>query len=196
MLTNIFKPKKVESKFSVHTPTIIFDFATKIQTLLYEAQKTNQDIVFVCIGTDRSTGDALGPLTGTKLKSLQVSSPIFGTLEEPVHATNLIHYMNIINEQYQNPFIIAIDACLGKIENVGYLSLGLGSVKPGAAVKKDLPPVGDAYITGIVNVSGFMEHLVLQSTRLNLVMTMADTIAKSISFALRHSTLPTMNASL
>ena len=45
MLTNIFKPKKVESKFSVHTPTIIFDFATKIQTLLYEAQKTNQDIV-------------------------------------------------------------------------------------------------------------------------------------------------------
>ncbi|WP_110954584.1 spore protease YyaC [Anaerosinus massiliensis] len=196
MLTNIFKPKKVESKFSVHTPTIIFDFATKIQTLLYEAQKTNQDIVFVCIGTDRSTGDALGPLTGTKLKSLQVASPIFGTLEEPVHATNLIHYMNIINEQYQNPFIIAIDACLGKIENVGYLSLGLGSVKPGAAVKKDLPPVGDAYITGIVNVSGFMEHLVLQSTRLNLVMTMADTIAKSISFALRHSTLPTMNASL
>ena len=196
MLTNIFKPQKVESKFSIHTPTIIFDFATKIQTILYEAQTKHQDIVFVCIGTDRSTGDALGPLTGTKLKRLQVNSPIFGTLEEPVHATNLVDYMNIINNQYPKPFVIAIDACLGRLDNVGYLSLGRGSVKPGAAVKKDLPPIGDAYITGIVNVSGFMEHLVLQSTRLNLVMNMADTIARAIAFALRHSTLSKVKASI
>ena len=28
----------------------------------------NQPIVFVCIGTDRSTGDSLGPLVGTLLK--------------------------------------------------------------------------------------------------------------------------------
>ncbi|MBP2630810.1 MAG: sporulation protein YyaC [Firmicutes bacterium] len=196
MLTNIFKPQKVESKFSIHAPTIIFDFATKIQTILYEAQTKHQDIVFVCIGTDRSTGDALGPLTGTKLKNLQVNSPIFGTLEEPVHATNLVDYMNIINNQYPKPFVIAIDACLGRLDNVGCLSLGRGSVKPGAAVKKDLPPIGDAYITGIVNVSGFMEHLVLQSTRLNLVMNMSDTIARAIAFALRHTTLPTVKASI
>ncbi len=196
MLTNIFKPQKLESKLSIHTPTIIFDFATKIQTILYEAQTSHRDIVFVCIGTDRSTGDALGPLTGTKLKLLQVASPIFGTLEEPVHATNLVDYMNIINSQFHRPFIIAIDACLGRLDNVGYLSLGRGSVKPGAAVKKDLPPVGDAYITGIVNVSGFMEHLVLQSTRLHLVMNMADTIARAIAFALRHSRLPSIKASI
>ncbi|MDF2563860.1 MAG: putative sporulation protein YyaC [Massilibacillus sp.] len=196
MLTNIFKPQKLESKLSIHTPTIIFDFATKIQTILYEAQTSHRDIVFVCIGTDRSTGDALGPLTGTKLKLLQVASPIFGTLEEPVHATNLVDYMNIINSQFHRPFVIAIDACLGRLDNVGYLSLGRGSVKPGAAVKKDLPPIGDAYITGIVNVSGFMEHLVLQSTRLHLVMNMADTIARAIAFALRHSKLPSVKASI
>jgi putative sporulation protein YyaC len=196
MLTNIFKPQKLESKLSIHTPTIIFDFATKIQTILYEAQTSHRDIVFVCIGTDRSTGDALGPLTGTKLKLLQVTSPIFGTLEEPVHATNLVDYMNIINSQFHRPFVIAIDACLGRLDNVGYLSLGRGSVKPGAAVKKDLPPIGDAYITGIVNVSGFMEHLVLQSTRLHLVMNMADTIARAIAFALRHSKLPSVKASI
>lgn len=196
MLTNILKPQKLESKLSIHTPTIIFDFATKIQTILYEAQTSHRDIVFVCIGTDRSTGDALGPLTGTKLKLLQVASPIFGTLEEPVHATNLVDYMNIINSQFHRPFVIAIDACLGRLDNVGYLSLGRGSVKPGAAVKKDLPPIGDAYITGIVNVSGFMEHLVLQSTRLHLVMNMADTISRAIAFALRHSKLPSVKASI
>ena len=84
----------------------------------------------------------------------------------------------------QKPFIIAVDACLGKLDNVGCVALGHGPVKPGAAVNKDLPPVGDAYITGIVNVGGFMEHMVLQSTRLNLVVKMADSIAHGLSFGL------------
>ena len=30
----------------------------------------NRDIIFLCIGTDRSTGDSLGPLIGYKLKSI------------------------------------------------------------------------------------------------------------------------------
>ena len=30
----------------------------------------NRDIIFLCIGTDRSTGDSLGPLIGYKLKPI------------------------------------------------------------------------------------------------------------------------------
>lgn len=189
MLTNILKVKSTENKFDVHKPTIVYDFATKIQPFIQEAIATKKDLIFVCIGTDRSTGDSLGPLTGTKLKKLHIPSIVYGTLEEPVHATNIVEHIDYINKTYKNPYIIAIDACLGQLDNVGYLSLGKGSVKPGAAVKKELPSIGDAYITGIVNVSGFMEHLVLQSTRLNLVMKMADTIARSISYALNRQKL-------
>ena len=43
------------------------------------------------------------------------------------------------------------------------------TAKPGAGVNKDLPPVGDLYITGVVNVGGFMDYLVLQNTRLYLI---------------------------
>lgn len=185
------KPKKQENKFYVHTPSIVFDFATRIQPIIEEATTSHKDLIFVCIGSDRSTGDSLGPLTGSKLKTLCIPSAVYGTLDEPVHATNLNEHVALIYKTYQNPYIIAIDACLGQLDHVGYLSFGRGSVKPGAAVKKDLPAIGDAYITGIVNVGGFMEHLVLQSTRLNLVMKMADTIAKSISFAL-HKKTPTL----
>ncbi|MGH2168427.1 DUF1256 domain-containing protein, partial [Enterococcus faecalis] len=53
-------------------------------------------------------------------------------------------------------------------------------------VKKDLPPVGDIHITGIVNISGFMEFTVLQNTRLNLVLKMAKLIAAGISRANLH----------
>ena len=40
--------------------------------------------------------------------------------------------------------------------------------------------MGEIHITGIVNVSGFMEYFVFQNTSLHLVMEMAKTIANGI----------------
>jgi putative sporulation protein YyaC len=141
----------------------------------------NRPIVFVCIGTDRSTGDSLGPLVGTLLEE-KVISPFFvyGTLENPIHAVNLKEQLYDIHQRHHNPFIIGIDACLGRLKSVGVIQIAEGPVKPGAGVNKDLPEVGDIHITGIVNVSGFMEFFVLQNTRLNLVLKMAKTIANGI----------------
>lgn len=146
-----------------------------------------QPIVIVCIGTDRSTGDSLGPLVGTLLseKTQNNSSPfhVYGTLDDPIHAMNLQEKLNEINKIHTDSFIIGIDACLGKLKSVGIVQIGQGPVKPGAGVNKDLPSVGNAHITGIVNVSGFMEFMVLQNTRLNLVLKMAKTIAAGIDEA-------------
>jgi len=173
-----------ELRFNVSQPNVIYDLAVSIRNLVQSAKNNGYEIVVLCIGSDRSTGDALGPLTGTKLKTLNLFPHIFGTLDDPVHATNLENKLLSINSSFHQPYVIAVDACLGKLENVGCVAVGQGSVKPGAAVHKDLPAVGNAYITGIVNVGGFMEHMVLQSTRLHLVMKMADTIAHGISFGL------------
>jgi len=187
MLNNILKfPKpSPEFKLNIYQPTAIHDIATHLRTIMHEASAADHDLIILCIGTDRSTGDSLGPLTGSKLRSFNPYPHIFGTLDDPIHATNLKDSIQSIQTKFENPFIIAVDACLGRLESVGCVSLGLGSLKPGAAVSKDLPSVGDAYVTGIVNVSGFMEHLVLQSTRLSLVMKMADTIAHAFSYGLR-----------
>ncbi|HET7580528.1 MAG TPA: spore protease YyaC [Bacillales bacterium] len=141
-------------------------------------------IVIVCIGTDRSTGDALGPIIGTKLEHQSSSAfHVYGTLDKPVHAVNLESELEQIYGCHKNPYIIGIDASLGKAANIGMITFGKGPVKPGAGVKKQLPPVGHAHVTGIVNVSGFMEYFVLQNTRLNLVMQMADTIAGGLHAA-------------
>lgn len=138
--------------------------------------------VIVCIGTDRSTGDSLGPLVGTKLLERRLDGLIVhGTLEDPVHAANINDKMALLKE-HQDPFILAIDASLGKTESVGCITLGPGAVKPGAGVNKKLPQVGDVHFTGIVNVGGYMEYFVLQNTRLNIVMDMANTITDSIAF--------------
>ncbi|MCJ7842845.1 spore protease YyaC [Lederbergia sp. NSJ-179] len=138
-------------------------------------------IIIVCIGTDRSTGDSLGPLTGSFLQEADFTHfHVYGTLEEPVHAVNLKEKLQEIQEKYTLPFIIGIDACLGRMKNIGMIKVGSGPVKPGAGVKKDLPTVGHMHITGIVNVSGYMEFFVLQNTRLNLVMKMAKHLASAI----------------
>ncbi|MFP3381143.1 DUF1256 domain-containing protein, partial [Bacillus sp. SIMBA_069] len=60
-----------------------------------------------------------------------------------------------------------------------------GALKPGAGVGKELPPIGDASITGVVNVGGFMEYFVLQNTRLSLVMKMATQIADACEEAIK-----------
>lgn len=145
-------------------------------------------ILIVCVGTDRSTGDAFGPIIGTKLTTAN-SIPgvdVFGTLDEPVHAVNLTATLDYLQTTYREaPFIIALDACLGKFDHVGHLTLEQGPLRPGAGVKKTLPSFGDITLTGVVNVSGFMEYFVLQNTRLSVVMKMSDIVVQ----ALRRSLL-------
>ena len=142
------------------------------------------DLVIVCIGTDRSTGDALGPLTGTLLEQQHLRHfHVYGTLENPVHAVNLEERLDTIRTNHPRSFILAIDACLGRLASVGKISLAEGPVMPGAAVQKKLPAIGDIHITGIVNIGGMMEYFVLQNTRLYTVMQMAKTIASSITKA-------------
>ncbi|WP_409303539.1 spore protease YyaC [Peribacillus sp. SCS-155] len=162
------------------------DASRKIsQELLSLLPETHlQPIVVVCIGTDRSTGDSLGPLVGTFLNEKSASRfHVYGTLDDPIHAMNLEEKLSEIQNNHVDPFIIGVDACLGRLKSVGIVQIGEGPVKPGAGVNKDLPAVGNAHITGIVNVSGFMEFMVLQNTRLNLVLKMARTIANGIHYA-------------
>lgn len=153
---------------------------TRLSDLFISTQK--RPTVILCIGTDRSTGDALGPLIGTHLTRLKLPQlNVYGTLDEPVHATNLEKTILDIQHSLPNPFIIAVDACLGRLESIGCITLSDGPLKPGAGVNKSLPEVGEAHITGIVNVGGFMEYMVLQNTRLNLVWRLSENISSLIT---------------
>lgn len=155
------------------------------ETITVSRKRDYENIVFVCIGTDRSTGDSLGPLIGYKLKSMKYSNVhVYGDLEKPVHAKNLKETTDHINNTLKKPFIVAIDACLGKHDHVGYITVGPGALKPGSAVNKELAPVGHMHITGIVNFSGFMDFLILQNTRLCTVMKIADIVSSGIKYVL------------
>lgn len=145
----------------------------------------SRELVIMCIGSDRSTGDSLGPLIGYKLEKFHIPRiSVRGTLSEPVHAANLAENLELINSSYRHPFVLAVDASLGTHEHIGYVTLSEGPLRPGLGVKKELPDVGDIHITGIVNFSGMMESLLLQTTRLSMVMQLADVISKAILYGI------------
>ena len=169
------------------SPFAVTEFSNLIFDYILEEFKKKENLIILCIGTDRSTGDSLGPLVGHKLTPSMKSfrnAHIMGTLDNPVHALNLESTIKRIYEDHANPFIIAIDSSLGNKKKVGQLSIKNIPLKPGSGVNKVLPPVGDISITGIVNIGGMMEFMVLQNTRLSLVMNMADIISRSIYLAL------------
>jgi len=154
------------------------------------------NLVFCCIGTDRSTGDALGPMTGSFLAQLK-SFPfeIVGTLDDPLHALNIEETTANIRSSPIAPYIIAIDACLGNVNNIGQIIVHSGPLFPGKAVKKDLPPIGEVSIKAVVNIGGFMEYNVLQSTRLNLTYEMGRVISRSLLLAWHRFNLKVINNS-
>jgi putative sporulation protein YyaC len=186
-ISHSFSSQDMASLKIPHTdPGIHSAIIHRLMFHLYKAHSL-QNVVVVCIGTDRSTGDCLGPLVGSSLAKWD--SPLFhlyGTLDEPVHAMNLQDTLQKIHATHQNPYVIGIDACLGQSSSVGCIQVVNGPLKPGAGVNKELPPVGDIHLTGIVNVGGFMEYFVLQNTRLSLVMRMSEIISSSLYSAIRE----------
>lgn len=191
-----------EARFSATGDAAAGELAHTLQRQLVRLPRDKrQRVVLLCIGSDRSTGDALGPIVGTLLRdagwgeAARAPGGVFrhcgvlgvavrGTLEQPVHAANLGQTLREVACPDSAATVVAVDACLGRAENVGTIAVGLGPLRPGAGVNKDLPAVGDMYVTGTVNVAGFMEYVVLQNTRLSLVMGMAQAVAGGVLVAL------------
>lgn len=139
--------------------------------------------VFVCIGTDKCLGDCLGPLVGTLLLKNNPDLLVMGTLAEPVHAVNIEDTKNFISLTYPEHSIIAIDACIGLEESLGFIQLRKEPVHPGKGIGKHLPEVGSLSIVGIVDSIDNMDFFSIRTIRLGFIMEMAEIISKGISLS-------------
>lgn len=154
-------------------------FLENLSAMISEYNDMNKTVVFLCIGTDRATGDALGPLVGSYLLQNGLKN-VYGTIDEPVHAENLEYYIDFINYKYKNRIIIAVDASLGRSEQIGAINIWKGPLHPGSGVAKVLGSIGDISITGVVNKMTVNPMFQLQNTRLALVINMAEVIGKAL----------------
>ncbi len=105
---------------------------------------------FICIGSDRHLLDCLGPMTGTMLEEKTPGVLVMGTLDHPWHAGNIGYNLREFRNTYPPRTVVAIDASIGEDDPPGLIKLKHGPIKPGKAVQKNLPGVGDYSITALV----------------------------------------------
>lgn len=158
--------------------------------MIKESGKKTKDMVLICIGTDRATGDALGPLVGDYILSHDTYYNIAGTLEHPVHALNIKETIKSVYADFDSPFVIAVDASLGMPKVMGMVTVTNCHLFPGKGVNKKLPAIGDLSITGIVNLSGHAGVNLLQNTRLYTVKVMAEYIGKGLIYVDNYLSSP------
>ena len=139
--------------------------------------------VIVCIGSDLAIGDSLGPITGSMLKFKTQGLPIFlyGTLSAPITAKEIPYMRTFLKETHPHSQILAIDATVGGSGDIGLIKLSNTPLQPGAGANKQLGSLGDLSIMGIVAEKSVANFGLLNTTRLNLVYTMAELISDGVS---------------
>lgn len=139
--------------------------------------------VVVCIGSDLAIGDSLGPIVGSLLQQKTRSLPVFiyGTLSCPITAKEIKYLRTLLKETHAGSQIIAVDAAVGLGEDVGLIKAIDCPLSPGAGANKKLGTIGDLSIMGIVAERSTLNYALLNTTRLNLVYSMAERIADALS---------------
>lgn len=141
--------------------------------------------VILCIGTDRVIGDAVGPITGSLLtERFDVPCFVYGTLSRPVTALNLETAADFIARRHVGQKVIAVDSGLGKLSDVGNIRIAEGSLRPGLAVGKVLPAVGDVSVTA--TVADCRKENALNFVRLSFVSDLALEIARYLCSELKR----------
>ncbi len=184
-MSNLFARKCETEYFDIIDDLSQVSLGKKIAGHLMDAGIENYTPVILCIGTDRATGDCLGPLVGTELKNYNERYRVIGDLKAPVHALNLKSTLDDIYSKLDNPFVIAVDASLGSVKHIGRVTLSNCPIAPGKGVHKKLPSVGNVSITGIVNIAG-QNTALLQNTRLYIVMQLAKCISGALKFSIDY----------
>jgi len=137
--------------------------------------------VVLCIGSDRVTGDCLGPIVGQMLVERGAPAFVYGTLTRPVTPLYLKNAGKNIKDAHSDK-VLAIDSSVGRTADIGKIRIAFGSIAPGSADGKKLPKVGDVSITATVTDP---RKTPLSAVRLGTVYSLAVDITERILRCLR-----------
>lgn len=102
-----------------------------------------EEVVIVCIGTDKHVMDSLGPMVGSMLEKYHIKT--YGNLNNPITAINVEEVKEEVERVHMDSIIIAIDiAVTVRPELDKKIHVRRGGIKPGTGVGiTNLSPVGD-----------------------------------------------------
>jgi putative sporulation protein YyaC len=140
-----------------------------------------QKPVIVCVGTDLSIGDSLGPIVGTMLYEYRLDAFVYGRLSETITAKDVRSIKTFLEKAHPTAKTLIVDAAIGEKNDVGSIKLSLAPIRPGLGANKDLPKIGTVNLIGIVAERSCANYSFLNLTRLSPVYEMARKIADGIA---------------
>lgn len=172
-------------------------FINQFEDVLYKKRKNNNytELVILCIGTDKITGDCFGPLVGSFLIKLFENYNIFnisiyGTLENNINYNNIDKILKRIYKIHQNPCIVVVDAALSKKENIGKIYVSDEKTILGKSLNKNNLLIGDISIKAVVGKDYKLakyNFVNLQNISLNVVMNLANIVSEGIFEIIKYS---------
>lgn len=171
-----------ETTINSYTFNAFHDFACNgISDALRRCNTKTLRPIIICIGSDLVLGDSLGPLVGTMLKEKNTNAYIYGTLSCPITAKEVECAKTQLKIMHPDSFIVAVDAAVGDTEDIGLIKVTSRGLKPGLGVEKKLGVIGDCSLIGVVAGKSLKNFELFNTTRLNLIYTMAEKIADGIN---------------
>ena len=163
--------------------------ATSLHNLLFSKEigvgssPKKQLPIIVCVGSDLVIGDSLGPLTGSMVsfKTQGLGAYVYGTLRDPITAKEARYLKTFLKQTHPHVPIIAVDAAVGKAEDVGLIKITDKPLAPGSGANKKLGSFGDATVLGVVAQKSPNNYELFNNTRLRLVHEMASQISEGIA---------------
>lgn len=162
-------------------------FLKDFKDIFYNAIMQNDKIgiTFLCIGTDRITGDCFGPLVGSKLNELLQQNNfsninVYGSLEKNLNYESIQNIPKNINDK---SIIIVVDAALSKKENIGKIFVSKRRTILGKGLEKNKIEIGDISIKAVVAKDYKIPKYnfkALQNISLNGVITLSNIVAEGI----------------
>lgn len=167
---------------------IYYNFVQDFSVILREKIRDLEisKLIFLCIGTDRITGDSFGPLVGYKLKYLfkkEENIEVIGNLENILCTHNINKIIDDIKNTYETPFLIAIDSALSNKTEIGKIVVSKSGMNVGSGLNRQNIYVGNMSIKGIVSrdlKNPKYNFRLLQNAPLHIIMNMADIVAQGI----------------
>lgn len=136
--------------------------------------------VIVCVGTDATIGDTLGPLVGTKLMESKANCYVYGNLSATITAKEVPTIKKFLASVHPLAKILVVDAAVGIEDDVGKIKLYKDGIFPGLGADKNLPKLGDGSIIGIVSPRSKNNMVFMNFTRFSPIYKMAETISQGI----------------
>lgn len=153
---------------------------------IFKNCNVNNNLIFLCIGTKSVVGDSFGPTVGTYLKNnlgMHDNVIVVGDLEKNIIYDNIEQNILMINENYKDNLVIAIDSALSSKNDVGKVFIQNRGLKYGESLSKKNRVIGNVSIKAVVGTdaqNSLKNFSALRNASVNSVTKMCNLVSKGI----------------